>query len=159
MTFALLSFDLAVTLNQNLNANNNNANQNDVNAVLQSANNQETNTNSVNQIGITLLPRPPAPGKRSAEPSPLFHPCRNDDQRRLPEVTTTSRPSFPFIAAAASIYMHVVNFYQMAVSDHQGALPNCSTCSIIAEILQEFNLVLRTNNTNSQTGFCSAACL
>lgn len=61
MTFTLLVFNLVANVNNNLNNNNNNANKNNVNAITQDSNNVASNTNAVNQIGVTVLP---IPGKR-----------------------------------------------------------------------------------------------
>ena len=63
MTFTLLVFNLVANVNNNLNNNNNNANKNNINAINQDSNNVASNTNAVNQIGVTVLP---IPGKRSA---------------------------------------------------------------------------------------------
>ena len=60
MTFTLLVFNLVANVNNNLN-NNNNANKNNINAISQDSNNVASNTNAVNQIGVTVLP---IPGKR-----------------------------------------------------------------------------------------------
>ena len=61
MTFTLLVFNLVANVNNNLNNNNNNANKNNINAISQDSNNVASNTNAVNQIGVTVLP---IPGKR-----------------------------------------------------------------------------------------------
>jgi len=64
MTFTLLVFNLVANVNNNLNNNNNNANKNNINAISQDSNNVASNTNAVNQIGVTVLP---IPGKRSVD--------------------------------------------------------------------------------------------
>ena len=49
-------------INNNINNNNNNNNDNNINAIDQNSQNTVTNTNSGNQISVTVLP---IPGKRS----------------------------------------------------------------------------------------------
>lgn len=61
VTFVLLVFNAAASVNNNLNANNNNVNTNNLNVVNQVSNNVQTSVNSANQIGITILP---IPGRR-----------------------------------------------------------------------------------------------
>ena len=58
----LLTFNLMANVNNNINNNNNNNNDNNINAIDQNSQNTVTNTNSGNQISVTVLP---IPGKRS----------------------------------------------------------------------------------------------
>ena len=62
LTFMLLTFNLMANINNNINNNNNNNNDNNINAIDQNSQNTVTNTNSGNQISVTVLP---IPGKRS----------------------------------------------------------------------------------------------
>lgn len=62
MTFVLLVYNAVANVNNNLNNNNNNINDNNVNSVTQDSNQVSSNTQSVNQLMVTVLP---IPGKRS----------------------------------------------------------------------------------------------
>ena len=82
ITFMLLTFNLMVNINNNLNNNNNNNNDNNINALDQNSQNTVTNTNSANEIGVTILP---IPGKRSLRHLKR-HPCLYEKSKRLDDL-------------------------------------------------------------------------
>ena len=129
LTFILLTFNLVVSINNNINNNNNNNNDNSLNAVSQTSNNVATNTNSVNQLSVTILP---IPGKRSFE---NLRQCRrkreaNDVNQRI----------------ASTLFKHI--------ADLNTTRTDCveyNICLKIAQILHEFGL------ESNVTG-CSSDC-
>ena len=80
----LLTFNLMANINNNINNNNNNNNDNNINAIDQNSQNTATNTNSANQISVTVLP---IPGKRSFRRLRSINSCSNGQSGNL---TTSS---------------------------------------------------------------------
>ena len=136
LTFILLSFNLIVSINNNLNSNNNNNNQNNLNSVSQSSTNLVTNTNSVNKISVTILP---SPGKRSTDYGCTSHPNR----------TTVD-------IAASFLFDHLMDYRLLLLNrsldvhckEHQ-------TCIKIMEISQAFNVSLESDRW---TGCLTSEC-
>ena len=69
-----------VNINNNINNNNNNNNDNNINAIDQNSQNTVTNTNSGNQISVTVLP---IPGKRSLRTLRSISSCNNIADRKV----------------------------------------------------------------------------
>ena len=67
-------------INNNINNNNNNNNDNNINAIDQNSQNTVTNTNSGNQISVTVLP---IPGKRSFRRLRSTSSCYNKADRNI----------------------------------------------------------------------------
>ena len=76
----LLTFNLMANINNNINNNNNNNNDNNINAIDQNSQNTVTNTNSGNQISVTVLP---IPGKRSLRTLRSISYCNITAKRKL----------------------------------------------------------------------------